>query len=203
MNIAVLSNKTITQELPDSTLDMQYHFFEKMPEKSVLSSFDAFIQLEETAATYSYDDIGIPVFINSVSFTLQQFQHPSHVVRFNGWSGFLKRDMWELAGEMSIAHQAVLKAMGKTYVVLPDEPGFISARVLAMIINEAFFARESGVSTEADIDIAMKLGTNYPMGPFEWADVVGVKNVWQLLKTLSVRDSKYNPSVLLEKSINE
>ena len=67
-----------------------------------------------------------------------------------------------------------------------------------MIINEAYFAKGEYVSTEKEIDIAMKLGTNYPHGPFEWATIIGIKNIYELLKTLSEPDTRYKPSPLLE-----
>ena len=70
-----------------------------------------------------------------------------------------------------------------------------------MIINEAFFALEQSVSTQPDIDIALKLGTNYPMGPFEWAEKIGLQRVNELLEKLTLQSDIYKPSALLfEKS---
>ena len=66
-----------------------------------------------------------------------------------------------------------------------------------MIINEAFFALEDNVSSKAEIDTAMKLGTNYPFGPFEWAAVMGLENILALLQKLYTTDSRYKPSQLL------
>ena len=68
-----------------------------------------------------------------------------------------------------------------------------------MIINEAYFAKDENVSTEKEIDTAMKLGTNYPFGPFEWAQIIGIRNIYALLKTLNETDPRYKPSTLLEK----
>ena len=82
---------------------------------------------------------------------------------------------------------------------MPDEVGFATANIVSMIINEAYFALEVEVSSKAEIDIAMKLGTNYPYGPFEWAKKIGEKNIYNLLKTLSVHQKKYTPSNLLKK----
>jgi len=69
-----------------------------------------------------------------------------------------------------------------------------------MIINEAWFALQEGISTKQEIDIAMKLGTNYPYGPFEWGDKIGLKNIYRLLKEMSGENSKYQPAELLEKA---
>ena len=72
-----------------------------------------------------------------------------------------------------------------------------------MIINEAFYAKGDGVSSERDIDTAMKLGTNYPFGPFEWGRLIGMKNIYALLKKLSSGDERYTPASALEKETND
>ena len=88
----------------------------------------------------------------------------------------------------------MLEKLGKSWIVCPDIPGFISAGVIAMIINEAYFALQEEVSSKADIDTAMKLGTNYPYGPFEWSEIIGIKNVYTLLCNMSKLDKKYVPA---------
>jgi 3-hydroxybutyryl-CoA dehydrogenase len=65
--------------------------------------------------------------------------------------------------------------------------------VVSMIINEAFIALGENVSTREEIDTAMKLGTNYPYGPFEWAELIGVENIISLLNKLSEKDNHYQP----------
>jgi 3-hydroxybutyryl-CoA dehydrogenase len=60
-----------------------------------------------------------------------------------------------------------------------------------MIINEAFFTWEAGTSTKEEIDIAMKLGTGYPFGPFEWGEKIGLARVADLLHRLSIEDPVY------------
>ena len=72
-----------------------------------------------------------------------------------------------------------------------------------MIINEAYFAVEDNVSSKTEIDTAMKLGTNYPHGPFEWAGLIGNKNILALLQQLYVTDRRYKPSELLIKEATE
>ncbi len=68
-----------------------------------------------------------------------------------------------------------------------------------MIINEAFFAFGEKISTIEEIDMAMKLGTNYPNGPFEWAEKVGIENVYLLLEKLSGKEGRYIPAPALKK----
>ena len=87
--------------------------------------------------------------------------------------------------------------MNKKIISVADEPGLVAAAIVATIINEAYFALEDEVSTKAAIDTAMKLGTNYPYGPFEWAEKTGLENIAALLKKLSVTDSRYQPAGLL------
>jgi 3-hydroxybutyryl-CoA dehydrogenase len=152
----------------------------------------------DDAAIQDYSKFLKPVFINSVSKTSGEINGGKNITRINGWNGFLKRDSWELAGNLSESHLSVLNALNKKFIITPDEPGFISARIISMIINEAFFAKAENVSTENEIDIAMKLGTNYPFGPFEWGRLIGLKNVFELLLCLSKNDSRYTPASMLE-----
>ena len=97
----------------------------------------------------------------------------------------------------------VFESLGWNFVFVKDEPGLVAARVICMIINEAFFALQEEVSTIDEIDLAMKLGTNYPFGPFEWENRIGLQNVYRLLKTLSAKDKRYCVSPLLEKKYSD
>ena len=63
-----------------------------------------------------------------------------------------------------------------------------------MMINEAYMALQDGVSTMDEIDIAMKLGTNYPYGPFEWAEKIGREKITALLEKLSLQNPLYTPA---------
>lgn len=159
---------------------------------------DAFFYLGDDAATQSLEGFSCPVFINSTISTLQGCQ-AKQLVGINGWPFFLQKSSWELSGTLTPAIQQVLEALGKTAIPAPDQPGFISARAIAMIINEAYFALEDEVSSKQDIDTAMKLGTNYPYGPFEWATLLGIQQVYQLLETLSQTDGRCAPAPLLKK----
>ena len=72
-----------------------------------------------------------------------------------------------------------------------------------MIINEAYFSIEENVNSENEIETAMKLGTNYPKGPFEWAAEIGHSNISELLIKLSQADLKYKPAPALLKKSNK
>ncbi|MGC1451156.1 MAG: 3-hydroxyacyl-CoA dehydrogenase NAD-binding domain-containing protein [Candidatus Sulfotelmatobacter sp.] len=90
------------------------------------------------------------------------------------------------------------KRMRKEVVVIKESPGFITSRINAMIGNEAFYMLQEGIASAADIDKALKLGLNHPMGPFELVDLVGLDTRLSILEYLhkSLGD-KYRPAPLL------
>ncbi|TCZ73081.1 3-hydroxyacyl-CoA dehydrogenase family protein [Flaviaesturariibacter aridisoli] len=122
-------------------------------------------------------------------------------VRINGWNGFGAAPLLEAAAPEALRAGAEEAAalLGKKIEWLPDVPGFVSPRVIAGIINEAYHALSEGVSSKEAINTAMKLGTNYPHGPFEWASIIGLKNVAQLLEALAKGNERYAPNELLLK----
>ncbi len=94
--------------------------------------------------------------------------------------------------------EAVSKAMGKETVLVRESPGFVTSRINALIGNEAFAMLEAGVASARDIDKALKLGLNHPMGPFEMVDLVGLDTRLSILEYLHrTLGDKYRPSPLL------
>ena len=90
------------------------------------------------------------------------------------------------------------KRMGKEVVVIKESPGFITSRINAMIGNEAFLMLQEGIASAADIDKAVKLGLNHPMGPFELVDLVGLDTRLSILEYLhQTLGEKYRPAPLL------
>ena len=90
------------------------------------------------------------------------------------------------------------KRMGKEVVVIKESPGFITSRINAMIGNEAFLMLQEGIASAADIDKALKLGLNHPMGPFELVDLVGLDTRLSILEYLHKSlGEKYRPAPLL------
>ena len=127
-------------------------------------------------------------------------------IRINAWPVFLKRNI----AEVSIADEVnknkaekILSLLNRKAEWVPDVKGFISPRIVSMIINEAYFTLEENVSTKEEIDIAMKLGTNYPFGPFEWSKKIGLENIAALLTELSLTEKRYQPASLLLKEAKE
>lgn len=141
--------------------------------------------------------------IDSPVRTLAEMNAPKNMIRIIAWPGFLERDAWEVAGEISESVSAMFRALGKKLIPVADEPGLVAARVISMIINEAYYALGDAVSTKHEIDTAMKLGTNYPFGPFEWAEKIGLKNVYELLNELNKNDGRYKPAPALESEMNK
>jgi 3-hydroxybutyryl-CoA dehydrogenase len=90
------------------------------------------------------------------------------------------------------------KRMGKEVVVIKESPGLITSRINAMIGNEAFYMLQEGIASAADIDKALKLGLNHPMGPFELVDLVGLDRRLNILEYLHKSlGEKYRPAPLL------
>ena len=104
----------------------------------------------------------------------------------------------ETAPETLDAIEDVARRMGKETVRIRESPGFITSRVNAMIGNEAFFMLQEGIASARDIDKALKLGLNHPMGPFELVDLVGLDTRLSVLEFLHASlGEKYRPCPLL------
>ena len=140
------------------------------------------------------------VVVNEVSAGIAEL--PGSFVSINGWPGFLARTVVEASAtnkESRTLTEQLFSHFGKQVVWVPPQPGFVTARVVSMVINEAYHALGEGVSTKGEIDTAMKLGTNYPYGPFEWADRIGLIRICSLLEKLAGDKPDYKPAPLLKK----
>ncbi len=104
----------------------------------------------------------------------------------------------ETAPETVAAIEEVSRRMGKTTVLVHESPGFVTSRINALIGNEAFRMLQEGVASAEDIDTALKLGLNHPMGPFEMVDLVGLDVRLSILEYLQkTLGDAYRPSNLL------
>ena len=95
----------------------------------------------------------------------------------------------------------LLQAAGLTVYVIDDAPGLVVTRTVAMLVNGAVDARHKGVASAADIDTAMRLGTNYPLGPLAWGQSWGPATVLQMLEAMHAwyGEDRYRPSALLRR----
>ena len=110
----------------------------------------------------------------------------------------------ETDDETIAAVSAVGRRMGKEVVVIKESPGFITSRINAIIGNEAFYMLQEGIASAADIDKALKLGLNHPMGPFELVDLVGLDTRLHILEYLHrTLGEKYRPAPLLAQYVKE
>ena len=202
MKIVIVANEPVKKELLAQGLQEGISA-EWMDKPAAVTGADCYIDL---LFEHTNERIGIlknlqpaTIIINSVKNDLQEL--PAGFARINGWATFLSRPVAEVACNNPAVKnniEKIVAGFGKTTEWVPDVPGFISARVVSMIINEAYFAAEDNVSTREAIDIAMKLGTNYPYGPFEWCQKIGIENIYQLLEFLSATNSRYKPATLLK-----
>ncbi|HET9744185.1 MAG TPA: 3-hydroxyacyl-CoA dehydrogenase family protein [Chitinophagaceae bacterium] len=206
MQLVIVANDQQKEEILSNGTDgsCQIDWVRTPAELSAFTNCDAVIDLlfEDGGYDVSYlnDSLSKMIFVNAVNRTIDEIAHS--VIRINGWSGFLKRSIAEVAGADGTDRQAAqnfLSCLNKKAEWVPDIKGFVSPRVISMIINEAYFALEEKVSTKEEIDTAMKLGTNYPYGPFEWAKNIGLKKITALLSELSLTEKRYIPSKLLLK----
>ena len=111
----------------------------------------------------------------------------------------------EIIGGLQTADETVkkasdlAKAIGKTPIAVKNSPGFVVNRILVPMINEAVMTLQEGVASAEDIDTAMKLGTNQPLGPLALADLIGLDTVLSIMKMFvdGFGDPKYRPAPLL------
>ena len=197
MQILIKANatqKAVFEQLSLGT-NVQFFWHDQYPDKQANAYFD--LCLEDDGPAFSWVQHQ-PIFVNAPITAKDAL--PENCIRFNGWEGFLQRKIWELGNEnpgYRAKAQLVLETMQQEFVWVPNEPGLVAARVLAMIINEAFFAYGNGISSKTDMDTAMKLGTNYPFGPFEWANKIGINKIVSLLQSLEKLHPRYQPAPAL------
>jgi 3-hydroxybutyryl-CoA dehydrogenase len=121
------------------------------------------------------------------------FFNPVHKMKLLEIVRALETDEATLATAVDVG-----KRMGKEVVVIRESPGFITSRINAMIGNEAFYMLQEGIASAADIDKALKLGLNHPMGPFELVDLVGLDTRLHILEYLhKTLGEKFRPAPLL------
>jgi len=121
----------------------------------------------------------------------------------NAWPGCLAAAPWEMSLATENAKEMrdhICRALGVQHLTVADRVGLVTPRVIAMIINEAYYTLQEGTASKADIDLGMKLGTNYPKGPFEWAAEIGLAEVRHLLEALyaDTQDPRYKLCPLLK-----
>jgi 3-hydroxybutyryl-CoA dehydrogenase len=173
-------------------------------------TFDFILDEEPFQIEIYADKSQAKVFINTAKISLAELsnlanhQLKSQIFGFNGLPTFLNRSILEvsiLKKEDEPQLIELCKALNTEYLTVDDRVGLVTPRVICMIINEAYYTVQEGTATKEDIDLSMKLGTNYPFGPFEWCQRIGVTHVYELLEAVyeDTHDERYKICSLLKK----
>lgn len=160
---AAVGDADLVIEAAPESMALKLELFEKVvrdaPAEALLASNTSGLPITEMAAATGRPE----------RFAGMHFFNPVHIMRLLELVRGLETD-----DETVAALRAVGERMGKEVVVVRDVPGFATSRINALIGNEAFRMLEQGVASPEDIDKALKLGLNHPMGPFEMVDLVGL-----------------------------
>jgi 3-hydroxybutyryl-CoA dehydrogenase len=148
----------------------------------------------EVAADLDRDlPLHAPLFCQTADVAVSEFaarlHHPDRLVGFDGWflaSGAVATLVaWEgLSPQARDAAEAIVRTMGREPIWTREAPGLVLPRIVSMLANEAAFAMSEGVAEAGTIDLAMRLGTNYPLGPLEWGQALGWPRVLAVLDHL-------------------
>lgn len=209
MNIAVIGSKEEFDQIRQSQegLGEAIHIedLQELKDGNIVFDFTILNNLDRIS---KYGGISNAIiFLNTVLSTLDEVVGDAktaqcHFAGFNGLPTFFKSNL-EISVRREDKHvfYDCLNNLNLQYSEVIDRVGMVSSRVVAMIINEAFYTVEEGTASKSDIDSAMKLGTNYPYGPFEWAGLIGLTNLFNLMTTLFLNtgDSRYRVCDLLRK----
>ena len=197
---AMLERLIATSSLGEALQEAEF-IIEAAPEKIdlKLSLFQQIEQLAPDSAVIASNTSAL-----SITEMAGSLKNPSRVAGMHFFNPVHKMKLIEIVRALESAPatleavEEVSRAMGKETVLVRESPGFITTRVNASIGNEAFYMLMEGVASARDIDKALKLGLNHPMGPFELVDLVGLDTRLSILEYLHrSMGEKYRPCPLL------
>jgi 3-hydroxybutyryl-CoA dehydrogenase len=197
---AALRRIEAAQEMGDATCEADF-VIEAVPEDMGLK-LRTFERLDQRCD----DHVVLATNTSSLSITeiAAATRRPQRVVGMHFFNPVPKVKLVEIVRALDTSADAlgttaeVARRMGKETVVVKESAGFITSRMNAMIGNEAFLMLQEGLASAEDIDKALKLGLNHPMGPFELVDVVGLDTRLAVLEYLHKSlGEKYRPAPLL------
>lgn len=215
MNILVIGDQENMQECKQKFGDRhEYSWVQEhrdaekyLPSNNLV--FD-FIIDEEPHQFEIYGAHPTTIFLNTCKISLGELVHlvdapfQNKFFGFNGLPTMFDRELLEVSlynPEDEPDLKAICDQLKTDFQIVDDRVGLVTPRVVCMIINEAYFAVQDGTATRADIDMAMKLGTNYPYGPFEWTQRIGIRHVYEMIEALYVdtQDERYKICPLLKR----
>ena len=156
-----------------------------------------------------YAGLNVPVIVSCVKTQLAKAVHDYGkkvnclLIGMNCLPTFINRELAEVSlldSTTKATLETLMQQLNWKYKLIEDRVGMVTPRIIFMIINEACYTVQEGTASLEDIDTSMKLGTNYPFGPFEWANKIGVKHVYETLEAIynDTHDERYKICPLLK-----
>ena len=211
MNVYVIGNnhqvEQVRHKISDEYSVMPVEIFADIEAVSESAVFDfSFDDSPDNLDLYA-ELTNIHLFINATRGSLAELTYFAEggLPNLYGIAGdptFLERPLLEVSEHHNNRADArkLFSQLGIEATLVDDRVGLVTPRIISMIINEAYYTVMEGTATREDIDTGMKLGTNYPMGPFEWAEKWGIINIYELLEAmyLDSKDERYKICPLLK-----
>ena len=213
MKILIIGSEQNIEEFKSKfTAEHQYRFEMSYDFEADLTSFDCvfdfYIGDEPEQFEIFNEYSGLNLFVNAPKISLAEltYYHEElncNLFGFNGLPTFLNREILEvtvLNKEDRSKIEVLSKSLNTDLEIVEDRVGMVTPRIIFMIINEAFYTLQEGTATIEDIDTGMKLGTNYPFGPFEWCEKIGIENVYETLEAIyeDTKEERYKICPLLK-----
>ncbi len=201
------ANEALNSEIKDLLKDSE--FTSKKPDLIIESTiYDKDLKFKNLSLIEQTYGDSVPVLSCSNVISLRE-QYvgtglKSSLIGISLYSGFSKGKGIEVSSTEHTDEKFYISAVSvfegsRNIHKVTDRTGMIALRIICLIINEAFLVKQEGTSSEADINTAMKLGTNYPFGPFEWCELIGIDVIYNLLIKLhnELGDDRYRMTPLL------